>query len=397
MDELAHLDVVIAGSGPAGFAAALACTQSGLRALVVDTSKSASTSAAKGRSAALFNSTVAFLERLGVWAACSAAAEPLRALQFIDDTGRRLRAPDCVFHANEIGETAFGHNIANADLVGALKAEAERLGLPMIAPGRLVSLRETANEAFLLFENGTEVGAPLIVAADGAMSATRAAAGIRTLAWSYEQIAIATSFSHERPHSGVCIELHRSAGPFTLVPLPGNKSSLVWVERKEEAGRLLALDDADFAREAEKVSRLALGRIFQVSERARFLLTALAVREFGRSRVALVGEAAHVTPPIGAQGLNLGFRDVEALTTLIAAARERGDDIGGQNLLRAYSASRRRDIVSRTFGADMLNRSLLSGFLPLQLARGLGLYALGAIGPLRRAFMRSGIAPAAVI
>ncbi len=143
----------------------------------------------------------------------------------------------------------------------------------------------------------------------------------------------------------------------------------------------------------EKVSHLALGRILDVSDRTGFPLSSVAVREYGRSRVALAGEAAHAVPPIGAQGLNLGFRDVETLAELIAAAKARGEDIGSESLLHNYTAARRSDVVSRTFGADLLNRSLLSGFLPFQAARGLGLYALGAIGPLRRAFMRRSIAP----
>ncbi len=229
------------------------------------------------------------------------------------------------------------------------------------------------------------------------MSATREAAGIKKLAWSYDQVAMAASFSHSRPHRGVCIEFHRGAGPFTLVPLPGNASSFVWVERKEEAERLLALDDAGFAHEMEKASHHALGRISNVSPRGGFPLSSLAVREYGRARVAVVGEAAHVTPPIGAQGLNLGFRDVETLLRLVAEAKERGGDIGSVDVLRDYSAARRGDVMSRTLGADVLNRSLLSGFPPLQAARGAGLFALGAIGPLRRAFMRRGMAPAGFV
>ncbi len=392
-NELGHIDVIIVGAGPAGLAAAIACHISGVTPVVVDTSKSASAEAAKGRSAALFNNTVEFLQWLGVWSACAESAEPLRALQFIDDTGRRLRAPDCVFHASEIGETAFGYNITNADLMRAMKSEVERRKLRVIAPGPLGSLNASATDVCLKFEDGTELSAPLAIGADGRMSATRVAVGIRSLAWSYDQIAIAVGISHQRPHNGVCIELHRSGGPFTLVPLPGNASSLVWVERKSEAERLLALSSTEFKLEIEKVSHLALGRILDVTERTRFPLSSVAVREYGRSRVALVGEAAHAVPPIGAQGLNLGFRDVEALAELIAAAEAREDDIGGETLLRDYTAARRSDIVSRTFGADVLNRSLLSGFLPLQAARGLGLYALGAIGPLRRAFMRRSIAP----
>jgi 2-octaprenyl-6-methoxyphenol hydroxylase len=397
MTEPTRIDAIVVGAGPAGLAAALGALQAGFAPVIVDTSKSASAEAAKGRSAALFNTSVDFLSRLGVWQRCSSRAEPLRSLQFIDDAGRRLRAPDCVFHAEEIGETAFGYNIANADLAAALTEEAEAQKLQSLAPGPLVSFRETATKASLRFADGTELAAPLAIAADGRMSAMREAAGIRKLAWSYDQVALAASFTHTRPHRGVCIEFHRGAGPFTLVPLPENASSFVWVERKGEAERLFALDDGAFAREMEKASHLALGRVLEVSQRGRFPLSSLAVREYGRSRVALVGEAAHVVPPTGAQGLNLGFRDVETLLRLVSEAKEKGGDIGGPDLLGAYSAARRGDVMSRTLGADILNRSLLTNFLPLQAARGLGLYALGAIGPLRRAFMRRGMAPAGFV
>ena len=195
----------------------------------------------------------------------------------------------------------------------------------------------------------------------------------------------------------MCIEFHRHAGPFTLIPLPGNRSSFVWSERTAEAERLLALGDAEFAAEAERLSRFVLGRISGLSSRTGFPLASVMVREYGRARAALAGEAAHAAPPIGAQGLNLGFRDVETLAALMAEARSRGEDIGGAKLLQAYSVARRGDIVSRTLGLDLLNRSLLSGFLPIQAARGLGLYALRTAGPLRRAFMRRGIAPAGML
>jgi 2-octaprenyl-6-methoxyphenol hydroxylase len=397
MAEAARTEVIIIGAGPAGLAAALACQSAGLTPIIVNTSKAASQHAAKGRSAALFNQSVAFLQRLGVWEACEDAAEPLRSLQFIDDTGRILRAPDCAFDAAEIGERAFGYNIANADLTRALEGEAERRGVQAASPGRLLDLQCGSGEVRVRFEDGLELCGRLAVAADGRMSAAREAAGIRSVTWSYEQIAIAGSFSHERPHNGVCVEFHRAAGPFTVVPLPGNRSSYVWSERAAHAKRLLGLDNAEFAAEAETASCFAFGRISDPSERAGFPLASLAVREYGRARVALAGEAAHAAPPIGAQGLNLGLRDAETLGTLIAESRMRGEDIGGDKLLRAYSAARRGDIVSRTLSLDLLNRSLLSGFLPFQAARGLGLYALGTIGPLRRAFMRRGIAPASLL
>jgi 2-octaprenyl-6-methoxyphenol hydroxylase len=332
-----------------------------------------------------------------VWEICQDAAEPLRSLQFIDDTGRIMRAPDCAFHAAEIGEPAFGYNIANADLTRALEVEAARRGVQILSPGRLMNLQSGSEEVRVRFEDSLAICAKLAVAADGRMSPAREAAGIRSVTWSYDQIAIAGSFSHERPHNSVCVEFHRHAGPLTVIPLPGNRSSYVWSERAADAKRLVGLEDAQFAAEAETASRFVLGRIFDPSERTGFPLASVAVREYGRARVALIGEAAHATPPIGAQGLNLGLRDAEALARLIAEARLRSEDIGGDRLLRTYSAARRGDIVSRTFSLDLLNRSLLSGFLPLQAARGLGLYTLGTIGPLRRAFMRRGIAPAGLL
>lgn len=393
MAEEANLDVAIAGAGPAGLAAALGFAARGFRVAVAETAPQASKKAARGRSAALLGVSVDFLRSLGLWAECAAHAAPLAELRFIDDTGRLLRAPDSVFRASEIGLEAFGYNIANADLARALRAAAEDRNVPVLETGPLAAISDDENGIRLEFERAV-FRARLAIAADGRTSPLREAAGIRALSWRYDQIAIATAFSHERPHDFTCIEIHRAAGPFTLVPLPGGRSALVWVERADEAQRLAALPDDAFAQEAEAVMRGRLGRLSDVAERGTFPLSALAARDYGRRRVALVGEAAHVTPPIGAQGLNLGFRDVEAIVRLAAEARDANRDFGGEDVLSAYSAARRGDILSRTAGIDLLNRSLLSDFLPLQIGRGLGLYALGTIGPLRRAFMRSGISPA---
>lgn len=388
------LDVAVIGAGPAGMAAALGFAAKGFQVAVAETAPGASRKAASGRSAALLGASVEFLRSLGVWDMCAEHAAPLRVLQFIDDTGRLFRAPDAAFSASEIGLHAFGYNISNAHLAGALRSAGSSRGLPVIETGTLSHLSLEDSAATLRFANGVTWTARLVIAADGRSSAVRETIGIRSMSWRYDQVAIATSFSHEHPHDGVCIELHRAAGPFTLIPLPGNRSSLVWVEREDEVKRLAAMDEAGFEREVERVSRGRLGRVYDVAERAAFPLSALSAREYGRSRAALVGEAAHVTPPIGAQGLNLGFRDVAEIVRLAAAARDAGRDHGGDEVLAAYTAARRGDIMSRTFGIDLLNRSLLSGALPFQAGRSLGLYALASLGPLRRAFMRSGVSPA---
>jgi 2-octaprenyl-6-methoxyphenol hydroxylase len=392
-NEARDVPVLTVGAGPAGLALALGLAAKGVGAAVAETLPAASAKAASGRSAALFGPSIEHLRNLGLWQEVRALAAPLKALSFVDDTGRLLRAPDVCFEAREIGLHAFGYNIPNADLAGVLKRACAARGVPIIETGRLAAFREGEDAAEADFQGGLRFRASLFAAADGRNSPLRAAAGIGALSWTYEQIAIGAAFSHSEPHGDVCIELHRDGGPLTLIPLPGNRSSLVWAERKPKAEALLALGDEAFAEALNAAIRGRLGRISNVTPRAGFPLSSLSARDYGARRVALVGEAAHVSPPIGAQGLNLGFRDAAALVWLVADAYEKGENIGGQALLDSYSRARRGDVLSRTFGIDLLNRSLLSNFPLLQAGRGLGLYALAKSGPLRRAFMRGGIAP----
>ncbi len=385
-------DVLVIGGGPVGLTAAIAAKMHGFAVAVAETAPDASAAAAQGRSAALLSETVAFLKSLNVWEACLGNAAPLKALEFIDATGRLLKSTGCAFVASEIGEEQFGFNIANADLITALKDRLQHLSITPIATGRLVRL-ESGETAVAAFESGCSIRARLIVAADGKASRTRELAGIRVLSWAYDQVAVATSFSHERDHCGLCIEMHRQGGPFTLVPLPGRRSSLVWVERKREADRIVGLNALELEREIESVSHFALGSVSDVAPLAAFPLSSLIARNFAQGRVALAGEAAHVTPPIGAQGLNLGVRAVDTLVTQLSGARAQNFDIGGDTVLAAYSRARRADVLGRTLGVDLLNRSLLSGSFPLQFGRAGGLFALKVLPAMRRFVMRRGIAP----
>ena len=234
-----------------------------------------------------------------------------------------------------------------------------------------------------------------MIGADGWRSLCRRAAGIETESWRYPQCALTFNLRHSRPHDDITTEFHTETGPFTLVPLPGPRSSLVFVTDPAEAQRLASLAEADLATQIEQRSHSILGKIEVEPGRGVFTLAAEVARSFGAHRVALVGEAAHVLPPIGAQGFNLGLRDAATIGELVVEARRDGRDIGAAELTARYERLRRADVTSRTLAVDLLNRSLLSDFLPLQAARSLGFALLQGIGPLRRAAMREGTAPVA--
>jgi 2-octaprenyl-6-methoxyphenol hydroxylase len=241
---------------------------------------------------------------------------------------------------------------------------------------------------------GHAASARLAAAADGRNSMCRAAAGITTTAWSYDQSAIATRFDHGRPHHGVSTEFHRGAGPMTTVPLPGLASSLVWVERPEIARDLSEMDAETFRDALSERLQGLLGRIGEIGPRRPFPLSGLTADTFAANRVALVGEAGHVIPPIGAQGLNLGLRDAAVLADHVSDALARGDDVGGPDVLQRYHDARQSDIGSRSLAVDALNRTLLSTLLPVSLMRGFGLHMIRAFGPLKRALIAQGLEPA---
>lgn len=378
--------VIVAGSGPAGLIAALclaeadfAVTLVGPEALPLD-----------GRTTALMNPALEALERLGVLEEIYPDTAPLKIMRIADATKRLIRSPVVTFRASEIGEEQFGLNMPNKVLVTAL-AEAVRAHPAIEWRDSLVtSWRLEADHAFAILADGTVINAPLAVAADGRLSSARAAAGIATLTHPYPQAALVLNFGHRSEHSFTSTEFHTETGPFTQVPLPGNRSSLVWVVRPETAQELAALDDADLSKLIEEKMQSMLGRVTVEPGRQIYPLTAVTPRRFAQNRVALIGEAAHVFPPIGAQGLNLGIRDI---VDLIDVASKNRKDPGAAQALAAYDAKRRPDILARSSAVNLLNRSLLSDLLPAQMARGAGLGMLRALSPLRAFFMREGLQP----
>ncbi len=381
-------EVAVVGGGPAGLVSAIALAAAGVETLLI-----APTPADDHRTTALLASSVTALETLGAWAACLPHAAPLRAIRLIDDTKRLIRAPEVTFTAAEIGLDAFGSNIENRHLLAALYARAAELKLSRIAAAAVAVESDAAGVTIKLADGEARVR--LAVGADGKRSLCRAAAGIGTHKRSYPQTALTLNLAHARPHADTTTEFHTESGPFTLVPLPGRRSSLVCVLDPARADELYPTPDAELAEEIERRAHSLLGRMSIEPGRGLFPLAVETAQVFARARIALVGEAAHVVPPIGAQGLNLGLRDAATLAELVADARRQDLDIGAPRLLARYDAQRRADALSRRIAIDLLNRSLLTDFIPAQGVRGLSLFLLDRIAPLRRALMREGVTPAA--
>lgn len=406
-------DVAVIGGGPAALAAALAVAKRGRRVTLLiqdahaspnlrarDTRTSPDLRTRDTRTTAILGDGITFLQNLGVWDALLPQSAALMGIRIVDDRGGWLSAPEVLFKASEMDRHDFGYNVPNEPLRATLLAAAHAYErITVVATSGVTAILSGANAVVLKIAENVEFRVQLVIAADGRNSPAREAAGIATRRWSYPQVAIAGSFGHALPHGGISTELHRRAGPLTTVPLPdteaGPQSSLVWIEAPDEAARLMALDDTDFRGELEVRLRGLSGPLRSIGQRGTFAIAGQMAVTPARNRIVLAGEAAHVVPPIGAQGLNLGFRDAAAIADAVADASS--DDAGAPSVLDAYGRARAADLVSREIGIDLLNRSLLVDFLPVQALRGLGLHALANSRTLRRAAMAMGLsAPGAV-
>jgi 2-octaprenyl-6-methoxyphenol hydroxylase len=386
--DIATAEVAVIGGGPAGLVSAIALALAGVETILI-----APRPEDDHRTTALLTGSVTALATLGAWQTCLPQAAPLVGIRIVDDTRRLLRAPEVTFTAAEIGLEAFGYNIENRHLIAALYQRVAQLNIRHVAAPALAVAADPGGVSIEHADGAVRVR--LAVGADGQHSLCRAAAGITTTRRTYPQTALTLNLSHARSHQNASTEFHTESGPFTLVPLPGRRSSLVCVLDPAGAAELFATEDKELAVTLEQRAHSILGPMQVEPGRGLFPLAVETARSFARDRIALVGEAAHVVPPIGAQGLNLGLRDAATLAEIVADARREGTDVGSPGVRARYEMQRRADVTSRRIGIDLLNRSLLADFLAIQGVRGLSLFLVDRIGPLRRALMREGVAPAA--
>ena len=375
---------LVAGVGPSGLAAAALLAKAGIDVICV-----APAAHEDPRTVALMDPSLKLLAHLGVWPArLESVSNPLKRLHIIDDTGNMVSAPTLKFAAQELGLQSFGWNIPLAHLIPRLREAAQGFGVHFIE-SKAASARLDDNHIIITLENAIEVQAQIAVAADGVQSVLRKAAGIEVEPWSFDQDALVTQFTHSAAHQDVSTEWHKRGGPFTTVPMPGHRSSLVWMDKPAAIDKLMTLSPDAFAAEIQLQNHSTLGLISKTSPPRSFAMKGIKAKCFAAARTLLVGEAAHVFPPIGAQGLNMSLRDAAFAAEMIVGA----NDPGALHLLAEYDLLRRNDVGPRNTAINLMNRTLLSELVSPHLARVAGLTAVATFPMLRGLAMQQGLAP----
>jgi 2-octaprenyl-6-methoxyphenol hydroxylase len=382
-------DIVIAGGGTAGLTAALAVAQGApdLRVEVID-ARPPGAGKPDERASAIAAAARRMLERLGVWASLEPEAQPIRSMEITDSRlGDAVRQIFLTFDGEVSEGEPFAHMVPNGPLLATLRGAAETAGIVVIAPDTVEGFAVPNGHVAVTLGSGAERRPKLLVAADGIRSRLRTLAGIRTVEWSYPQSAIVANVRHERPHEGVAVEHFLPSGPFAILPLKGDRSSLVWTERSDDARKLMASDDFVFGIELERRFGHRLGRIDMDGPRQSYPLGLILARDFVRPRFALLGDAAHGIHPIAGQGLNLGFRDAAALAETVVDAHRLGLDIGALDVLRRYERWRRYDTFQMGVTTDVLNRLFSNDMGPLRAVRSIGLGIVDRLPRLKRMFI----------
>lgn len=384
-------DVVVAGGGLNGPALALALAGAGLRVAVVDPrpAQDRATPGFDGRAYALALASQRLLRALGLWSALAPDAQPILHVE-----AGQARAGEAAgrfglhFDAAEIEEGPLGFMVEDRHLYAALLEGMARAGVRHL-PGRAVTGEEArATGIAVRLSDGCDIMSHLLVGADGRASGVAARAGIPRTGRDYGQTALVCAVAHDRPHHGTARQVFLPEGPLAILPLTGNRSSIVWSERRDRAAALSALSDADFMAALRPRFGASLGAIELASPRFSYPLTLSLAHRYTAPRRVLVGDAAHGVHPIAGQGLNLGLRDVATLAEVLVEAHRRGEDIGAPDVLARYQGWRRFDSTALAFGMDSVNMLFSNDNPLLRLGRGLGMGAVQAVPALRRRFMR---------
>lgn len=389
-------DVIISGGGASGLTAALLMAQAGLNVAVIDPAPLSQfkIKAPEGRTSALMQSAIRTLIRTGAWENCLPHGAPLEILRIIDDsTGGKNAQIETDFPAADIGLDYFGINIPNNILRAALAVKAAKAKNITLYDQRTLS--DFTGDDFgvtATLSDGTTLRSRLLVGADGRQSLVREKSGISVWHHDYSQSAMTCLIEHSGSHDHISTEFHRSGGPFTLVPMPGKMSSVVWVDKTNDAEQFMRINKQAFEQALQDRTCNRLGRITLASDPQSCPLIAARAHDLVVPRVALMAEAAHVLSPLGAQGLNLSLRDADSLAQVIIEAAQTGMDIGAQSVLKSYERERRADMLLRSFGTDGLTRFVSHNIRPVHEIRRAGLRTISMIEPLRLMAMKQGMA-----
>ena len=384
------LDVVVVGGGYVGLSVAVSIKQAAPH-LSVEVIEAAPEDAWKKdpRASAIISAATKMLDVFGLWDRIEPDAQPINRMVVTDSkTSDPVRPVFLTFDGAVEEGRPFAHMIPNISMVAALRDACTERGITIRHGLRATDFRDTGPAAELTLSDGSKLNARLVVACDGVRSKLRDLAGIKTVTWQYGQSGIVTTVEHERPHDGVAEEHFLPAGPFAILPLKGNRSSLVWTERTEDADRLVASDDLVFEAELERRFGHKLGTIRATTDRRAFPLGLTLARAFIAPRLALAGDAAHGIHPISGQGLNLGFKDVAALAETVVEADRLGLDIGSVNVLERYQIWRRFDTFRMGVTTDVLNRLFSNDVTPIRVLRDFGLGIVEGIPGLKNYFIR---------
>ncbi|MEM9063143.1 MAG: FAD-dependent monooxygenase [Pseudomonadota bacterium] len=390
---MTETEIFIGGGGIAGLSAAARLGADGRRVMLADPAPAVLSDRGDLRTTAYLQPAVETLTRAGAWTAMQSHGAELRTMRIVDAGGVERAPRETVdFRGDETGFGAFGWNVPNAPARTALlETLASMPNVELWHERRVTGFLARDREALVRLDNGAQIRAKLVVAADGRDSTLRENAGLRAPRWAYGQKALVFAVTHGRPHDGVSTEIHRTGGPLTLVPMPDLESkpcsSVVWMVPGARAAELSRMDDGQLGAELTAETMGLFGALTLAGPRAVWPIISQMAMRLVSDRLALVAEAAHVMPPIGAQGLNTSLHDIETLAKLTEGA----DDPGARDLLARYERRILPRTLTRVGGVDILNRAAMAEFQPLRDLRRVGLNAISRFPPLRRFAIRTGL------